>query len=266
MKKLNEKVVVITGAGSGIGRSLAVAFAAEGCLLALSDINPPELAETVKQLKLSGDRVAGFDVDVADREAMEKFASDVVDKFGHVDIVVNNAGIACKGPVAEIDYEIFEKVIDVNMWGVVYGTRAFLPYLKQRSEATLVNISSIFGVAPSPGTGPYNMSKFAVLGLNETLMMELKGTPVGVLSVHPGGIQTNIANNSLGMDKQTKVDFNKLLMTTAPSTARAIVKAIKSGKSQVFIGPDAKVMQALKRIWPGATRWASMRVFGKIAQ
>jgi short-subunit dehydrogenase len=143
----------------------------------------------------------------------------------------------------------------------VYGTRAFLPYLMQRPEAVLANVSSIFGVVPSPGSGPYNMSKLAVLGLNETLMIELKDTPVKVLSIHPGGIQTNIANSALGMDDTSKATFNKKLMTTAPKAAKAIVKAIKAGKSQIFIGPDAQFMQALKRVWPDAALWTSGKAF-----
>lgn len=261
MKKLRDKVVVITGAGSGIGRALAEAFAAQGSLLALSDIDQKGLAGTVKLLGLEKVRMASYVIDVTDREATEKFASDVVGKFGHVDVVINNAGIASQGNLDEVDYEVFEKVINVNMWGVVYGTRAFLPYLRQRPEAVLANVSSLFGMVPAPGTGPYNMSKYAVLGFSETLMMELKDTPVKVLSIHPGGIQTNIANNALGMEAADSKKFNEKVMTTAPQAAKSIVKAVKAGKSRLFIGPDALLLQALKRAWPTAALWVAGRAF-----
>ncbi|MCB1853673.1 MAG: SDR family NAD(P)-dependent oxidoreductase [Halieaceae bacterium] len=261
MKNLKDKVVVITGAGSGIGRALAHAFAGQGSLLALSDNNRQTLAETVRQLELDKERVLSAVVDSSNREATERFAAKVVKAFGQVDVVINNAGIASKGYLDEVDYATFERVINVNMWGVVYGTRAFLPYLKERPEAVLANVSSIFGMVPAAGTGPYNMSKYAVLGFNETLMIELKDTSVKVLSIHPGGIGTNIANNAIGMDKQGAERFNKNLLTSAPQAAKAIVKAIKAGKSQLFIGPDALVLQALKRAWPGAALWASGRLF-----
>jgi len=263
MKNLNSKVAVITGAGSGIGRALAARLAAEGCRLALSDVNETGLAETVDSLNLPDDRVISHRLDVSDRQAVEQHAADIMAAYGQVDIVINNAGIASKGYIDTIDYATIERVININMWGVLYGSKAFLPHLKQRPEAALVNISSINGMVPFPGNGPYNISKYAVLGLNETLMLELKGTPVQVLSVHPGGIQTNIANNALNMTESSKKEFNSLLMTTAPRAAEVIVEAIKAGKSQVFIGKDAKFMQLLKRTWPKAALAFSAKAMKK---
>lgn len=248
MKNLANKVAVITGAGSGIGQELAWNLANEGCFLALTDVNQIGLQETVEKMGLDENRVASFVVDVSDKEAMNTLAQDVVNKFGQVDIVINNAGISSTDSIEEHDYKIFEKVINVNMWGVIYGSRAFLPFLRKQPESSLVNISSINGMVPFPNNGPYNISKYAVLGLNETLMMELKGSSVQVLSVHPGGVLTNIANNSLNADDETKELFDKIAMTTAAKAAEVIVNGIKKRKSQIFIGADAKFMQFLKRI------------------
>jgi len=250
MKNLDQKVVVITGAGSGIGRELAFKFAAEGCRLALSDISASALAETEVHLGLTEDRLATFLVDASDREACEHFADCVAEKFGQVDVVVNNAGLTSAGAIDEVSYETFEKIINVNMWGVVYGTRAFLPHLKKRPEAVLANVSSINGMVPFMNNGPYNMSKYAVYGLNETLMMELKGSPVHVLSIHPGGVRTNIANSAIGASEELKNAFRQIANTSAEQAAMAIVKAVKTKKTFLFIGRDARFLQLLKRVSP----------------
>lgn len=255
MMNLKDRVIVITGAGSGIGRQLAVQFAAENCRLALSDINQEGLDETTALLNLGHDRVASYIVDVSDRDRSKKFARDVVEKFGQVDVLINNAGLTSVGPIEEVSYEAFERVINVNMWGVVYGCRAFLPYLKERPESVLANVSSINGMVPFADNGPYNMSKYAVYGLNETLMLELRDTPVHLLSIHPGGIDTNIANSAIDAKEETKSAFSKLASTSPEQAAGAIVKAVKARKRYLFIGRDAKFMQLLKRISPRLALW-----------
>lgn len=247
MKELNGKVAVVTGAASGIGRALAENLAAQGCRLALSDIRAADLEETASLLNFADKDIFCGVVDVSDLAAMEAFANDVLDHFGQVDIVINNAGIGCHGMADELDINTFRKVIDINMWGVIYGTRVFMPHLKKRPESSLVNISSINGMVPFPKQVPYNMSKYAVLGLNETLMMELKGSGVKVLSVHPGAIKTNIANYGIEQPEQNKSAFDKLAMTTSEKAAEQIVKGIKKKKSQIFIGADAKIFQFIKR-------------------
>lgn len=264
MKNLSNKVVVITGAGSGIGRELAWNLSQQGCRLALTDVNEAGLKETVEKLGLSESQVGYYLVDVSDRKAMEKLAKDVIEKFNQVDIVINNAGISSRDSIEDHDYEAFKKVIDVNMWGVIYGCRVFLPYLKQQKEASLVNISSINGMVPFPLNGPYNISKYAVLGLNETLIMELKDTSVQVLSVHPGGIQTNIVNNGIDQSDETKEAFDKIAMTTPAKAAEAIVKGIKKKQARIFIGADAKFMQLLKRISPDLALFLSSYSINKI--
>lgn len=250
MKNLNNKVAVVTGAGSGIGRELAIELAKKGCCLAITDVNEKGLADTVAMLGLSDDKVKSYIVDSASKEATFELAENVMKTFGQVDIVVNNAGIASFGSVEETPIDVFEKVIGVNLWGVVHGCRAFLPYLRQRPEASLVNVSSIFAFIPLPENAPYNMSKYAVHGLNETLMLELKDSPVNLLSVHPGGIKTNISNSAINMDSEVKKKFNKSLKTTANSAAKQIISAIEKDKSYVFVGTDAKILQFIKRLSP----------------
>jgi len=266
MKHFKDKVAVITGAGSGIGRALAINLGQQGCHLALSDIDLPGLQETVALLNRSDLRVTVHQFDVSDREAVYHFAGEVIARHGKVDIVINNAGIASVGYVEEVDDATFERVINVNLWGVVHGTRAFLPHLKQRPEAALVNISSINGMVPFPGNGPYNISKYAVLGLNETLMMELRRTSVQVISVHPGGIQTNIANNALNAREEAKKAFNSQLLTTAPRAAEVIIEAIRRNRSHVFIGMDAKFMQFFKRFRPKSALAFSAHIMKKVLQ
>ncbi len=266
MQNLANKVVVVTGAGSGIGRALAQELAAQGCRLALTDVNDASLQETVTLLKLPVDQVMAPALDVSDRAAMLDFSKHVNDYFGQVDVVINNAGINCSGAMEEVDFSLMEKVFDVNMWGVIYGSRFFLPYLRQRPEATLVNVASINSMVPFPTNGPYNMSKYAVLGLNETLMLELADSNVKVLSVHPGGIRTNINRGALNPNAQLISGFDKIAKTTAEEAATAIVGAIKKGKSQLFIGKDAKFMQLCKRISVRLGLWSSMYVVKKISQ
>jgi NAD(P)-dependent dehydrogenase (short-subunit alcohol dehydrogenase family) len=264
MNNLVGKVAVVTGAASGIGRQLALSLAAEGCRLAISDINIAELQNTVELLGSDFSQVKSYQVDSSIRQQVEQFAMSVIADFGEGDIVIKNAVVACAGTIEEVDYDVFEKVINVNMWGVVYGCKSFLPFLKQQKEYSLVNISSINAMFPIPCNGPYNMSKCAVYGLNETLLMELKNTSVQLLSVHPGGIKTNISNHAVNIDQETNENFNKLLITTAESAAQQIIKAIKKKRAILFIGVDAKIVQFLKRISSTLTRFIGVTVASRI--
>jgi NAD(P)-dependent dehydrogenase (short-subunit alcohol dehydrogenase family) len=251
MTAVKDRVVAVTGAASGIGRALAHLLASKGASLALADVNEVGLRETVAGLAGSGEYSTHV-VDVRSRDAVYRFADDVERRHGGADVIINNAGLTVHGSIEAVSYEDFELVIGVNMWGVVYGVKAFLPLLRKRSEGHIVNISSINAMVPFVDNGPYNISKYAVLGLSETLMMELAGEPIRVTCVHPGGIRTNIARNAKGISAQEAAFFERIARTMPAEAAAQIVKGIEKNREQIFVGMDAKAMAAAKRIAP---RW-----------
>ena len=212
MSSFEGKVAVITGAGSGIGRALALNLAEKGAQLALSDIDTDGLDETVRQAEALGANVKSDRLDVAEREAVLAYADAVVAHFGKVNQVYNNAGIAYNGNVVKSEFKDIERVIDVDFWGVVNGTKAFLPHVIASGDGHIVNVSSVFGLIAVPGQSAYNAAKFAVRGFTEALRQEMLVAkhPVKVTCVHPGGIKTAVARNATvadGEDQQTLADF-----------------------------------------------------------
>ena len=263
MRDLEGKVAVITGAGHGIGRETAVALASKGCRLAICDNNEAALEGVRHELEEAGATVTAHAVDVSDREQVARFASDVVEAHGEAHVLVNNAGVTVYASFEEHEIEDFEWIVGVNFWGVVYGTKAFLPLLKQRPEGHIVNISSINGMIPFPNNGPYNAAKFAVRGFNKTLIQELRGSPIHIMSVHPGGIKTNIVSNMRyykhahqDINHQELVDvFDRSARTTADKAAKIIISGIKKNKKRLLVGTDAGIMDMMVRMFPlGATR------------
>jgi NAD(P)-dependent dehydrogenase (short-subunit alcohol dehydrogenase family) len=255
MTDIRGKVAVVTGAGSGIGREVAYQLARRGASLALSDVDPAGLAATAKQARVIGAKVHEQLLDVTDREAVFAYADAVVAEFGTVNIVVNNAGIAFSGDVTEMTIEQIERVIDVDFWGVVYGTKAFLPHLINSGDGHLVNISSLFGLLSMPSQSAYNAAKFAVRGFTESLRQELliAGHPVEVTCVHPGGIKTAIARNAgavEGRDAAQLAEFfdKKLARTSAESAAKTIVRAVIGNRARAVVGLDAKALDLLVRL------------------
>jgi len=252
MKDLTNKVAVVTGAGSGIGRALAKALAERGCRLALSDVNEAGLAETVAEL---GDaEVRHYRLDVADRDAIYAHAEAVAADFGQVNLVVNNAGVALSASVREMTDDDFKWVMDIDFWGVAHGSRAFLPHLIASGDGHLVNISSVFGLIGVPKQSAYNAAKFAVRGFTEALRQEMKleNQPVAVSCVHPGGIRTNIANAArMGKSENAAAQrkgFDKMAMTTPDKAAAIIVKGILKDESRILVGPDAWGIEAINRL------------------
>lgn len=242
------KVAVVTGAGSGIGRALAVELGRRGAVLAISDVDTAGLAETQVLVEATGAQVRGDRVDVAERERVEEYARSVAEEFGRVNLVFNNAGIAFTGNVEEMSYKDVEKVMDVDFWGVVHGTKAFLPHLIESGDGHVVNISSIFGIFSMPSQSAYNAAKFAVRGFTESLRQEmvLTGRPVKVTCVHPGGIKTNIARNAgevAGRDHDALAgNFDKVARTSPEKAAQIILRGVERGKARVLVGVDAKVL------------------------
>lgn len=261
MKSFKQKVAAITGAGSGIGQQLAIALAKQGCHLSLSDVNEKGLADTVEQTKSYGVRVTSKKVDVADREQVKTWAVETVQNHGSINLIFNNAGVALGATVEGETYDELEWIMNINFWGVVYGTKEFLPYLKQSKDGHIINISSLFGLISQPTQSAYNASKFAVRGFTESLRQELdlENSGVSATCVHPGGIRTNIAKaakmsdslKSLGMDPSKSIQsFDKLLRTPPEDAAQVILNAVKANKPRVLIGNDAKVLDGLQRILP----------------
>ncbi|MEO5662506.1 MAG: SDR family NAD(P)-dependent oxidoreductase [Nocardioides sp.] len=255
IKSLNDKVVVITGAGSGMGRELARQAAQQGALLAISDWNPDGLAETVDIVKALGAEVRSDVIDVSDRAAMVQWAVDVVGQFGRVNLVVNNAGVSMTGDFEDMSYEEFDWIVGVNFDGVVNGTKEFLPHLIASGNGALVNISSLFGLISMPGQTAYNATKYAVRGFTEALREEMliNRHPVTVTSVHPGGIKTGIARNgrtTTGEDhaKLSELFDQKLARMPADKAAAIILKGALSGQARVLVGLDAHLMHHFAKI------------------
>jgi butyryl-CoA dehydrogenase len=259
VKDFNGRVAAITGAGSGIGRALADALARRGAHLALSDIDDVGLAETVARCEGRGVKLTSQHLDVADRDAVYEWAGTAVADHGRVNLVINNAGVALGATVESMSYEDFEWLISINFWGVVYGTKAFLPHLKESGEGHIVNLSSVFGLISVPSQSAYNAAKFAVRGFSETLRMELEieGAPVSVTTVHPGGIKTNIARNArtdrsvsaiAGDTDKALADFERAFITSPEKAARQILAAVRRDRRRALIGPDAKVIDLVSRL------------------
>lgn len=255
MKNLDNKVVVITGAGSGIGRALSVNLAQKGALLALSDVDERGLEQTVDLVKNAGAREVRSDrLDVADRAAFTAYATAIAEHFGRVNVVVNNAGVALAGDLADLAYADMDWILGINFWGVVHGTKEFLPHVIASGDGHIVNISSLFGLVSMPGQSLYNATKYAVRGLTESLREEMliAGHDVGVTAVHPGGIKTAIARNARVSEREDKAATarlfdEKLAKMTPDRAAEIIVKGILTNKARVLVGLDAHVVHQLAK-------------------
>lgn len=250
-----NKVIAITGAGSGIGRALAEELAKHGAQLALADIDEMNVEETISNLPAIA-KARSYKLDVSSKEAVFNFAEKVVEDFGTAHFIFNNAGISVLATVEHVSLEEIERVLAVNLWGVVYGTKAFLPIFLKQKEGCIVNVSSVFGLLATPCSVAYTMSKFAVRGLTETLWHELEGTGVRAVSVHPGGIKTNIPKNTI--ESKFAGDFERRMskaniqqMITPPNEcALEIISGLVRGDKRLLVGNGAKALHLLSRIMP----------------
>lgn len=254
MQGFAGKVAVVTGAGSGIGQALAVELGRSGAKVAISDVDLEGLAATEEQLKAIGAPVKADRVDVTERESVLAYADAVRDHFGTVNQIYNNAGIAFTGDIEITQFKDIERVMDVDFWGVVNGTKAFLPHLIASGDGHVINVSSVFGLFSVPGQAAYNSAKFAVRGFTEALRQEmiLAKHPVKVTTVHPGGIKTNIARNMTaaeGFDiAELSQSFDKLARTSPQRAAKIILDGVRKNKARVLVGPDAKVLDVIVRL------------------
>ena len=255
--QLANRTALITGAGGGIGRAIAVSLSRRGCHLSLADINEDGLAETAGLVRTDGLRVSRHRINVADRNEVASFPDSVIAEHGGLDILVNNAGVAVGGTFEQITDEDFEWLFEINFWGVVRMTRAFMPLLRASTDARIVNISSVYGLVAPPEQVPYSASKFAVRGFSEALRHELDGSTVGVTVVHPGGVNTMIAENArvpAGVTQEEmerrRRKYRKLLRLSPEVAAEEIVQGIERRQARMLIGSDAKLISLIARLFP----------------
>ena len=243
MKQFNNKVVVVTGAASGMGREYALEFARLGALVAMTDVNEKALAETHAMVQKITDKYTCCEVmNIASQEDVQAFAETVKNKLGTAHVIINNAGIGGGGaPVWAQNMDQFQLTMNINFFAVVNVTKAFLPQLLKNQEGAVVNVSSVFGLIGTPGTSDYCASKFAVRGFSESLMVELADTPISVHLVHPGGIKTNIAK-----DSKNGAEFEEKYLKTSPLTAvRIVIDGIKTGKQRMVFGHQSSLLRFL---------------------
>ena len=259
MQNFRNKVAAITGAGSGIGAALAESLARQGCNLALADIDEASLQKVSEKLAPTGVQITQHILDVSNQKSVANFASDVMKQHKGINLVINNAGVALAENINQMSYENFEWLMNINFWGVVYGTKEFLPFLKQSTDAHIVNVSSVFGLYAVPTQSAYNASKFAVRGFTESLQEELRieGSNIQCTCVFPSGIKTNIAQNGrmgktadLYHAEDLRDNFDDYAHTTAEDAAKNILSAVLKNKERALIGPDAYAMDLLQRILP----------------
>jgi NAD(P)-dependent dehydrogenase (short-subunit alcohol dehydrogenase family) len=254
---LAGRTAVITGAGSGMGRALAQLLAGRGCPVAIFDIDEAGLAETERSL--SGRPVLARRLDVSDRDAQLQLAEEVrAWSPAPLGAVFNNAGVTLSQTVESVSDEDFRWIVDINFWGVVHGTKAYLPWLIEQNAGAVVNTSSVFGIIAWPTQAAYNATKFAVRGFTEALRHELRGTGVRAVSVHPGGVATSIVRNArfhvddLGgvSHDQMQLDFARVARLSPERAAQIIVRAVERGRGRVLVGGDAHAIDMLQRLVP----------------
>jgi butyryl-CoA dehydrogenase len=268
MSTINDTLFIITGAASGIGRALAIRAAGEGARVIACDINETQLEETIRLINGNAEQ---YLLDVSKADEIERFAEHILTNYPEEKIIlVNNAGVALtSGTFAETPLEDFEWLMNINLWGIIRMTKAFLPHMLQQRKGHIVNISSIFGIAAMPNNSAYSAAKFGVKGFTDVLKSELLGTPVCVSSVHPGGIKTNIARNSRisasqdpELAKTTIEKFEKTaLKMPAEKAAGIILEGIKQNRPRILIGSDARTLDWIVRLFPDTYHKIIAKVF-----
>lgn len=256
MKHLNGRVAVVTGAGSGIGRATSVALAERGCSVAVVDVQPEGAEETARLVRELGRESSVHLADVRDPERMDRLPGEVATALGPCHILVNNAGVTAAGAFTDETLDDLRWIVDINVWGVVHGCRAFLPMLREAEEAHIVNMSSMVGLLGLPHNVSYSLTKGAVRAFSEALRGELVTSSVGVTVVFPGAIHTNITSSARGGQAARLAELGKsrlapYAMRPPSAVAKKIVSAIERDRPRVVVGPDAHGVSALTRVLPG---------------
>ena len=252
MKRLQDRVAVVTGAASGLGRATSRLLAEKGCHLALVDVDSAGLEEVAREVGALGRKTSTHLADVADADRMATLPAEVIAEQGGVHILVNNAGVSVSATFEDHTLDDLRWIVGVNLWGVIHGCRFFLPELKKADEAHIVNVSSMFGFVGVPTQSSYCATKFAVRGLTEALWAELQGTTVGITSIHPGGINTSIARSMRSYDEAVRASTIAGLERSRPpaDVARILVRAIEKNRLRAIAGWEAYASDWLKRLMP----------------
>lgn len=255
IKDFRGKVVVITGAGSGIGRATALAFAGQGADLVLADIQSERLEEVAGMVSAKGARAITRQVDVADKAQVDAFAAFTLHERGRVDILFNNAGVGVAGTLVDTDIADYEWIFSVNYWGVLYGLKAFLPHMIERRYGHVVNTASAAGLFALPNMSAYCSTKFAVVGLSEVLRAEVRRYGIGVSTICPGVINTRIVTETRMHERETYrarrqdlVDFYRRFGWPPERVAKAVLSAVRHNRSVVPVGPEAWLQWFTKRL------------------
>ncbi len=271
MKNFADKVAVITGAGSGIGRQLSLQLAQRGCRVALADVDAEGLAQTAREVDAAGGQCTTHALDVAEREQWGVFADEVMQAHGAAHLLLNNGGVGMIDNVETLEYDDLEWLMNINFWGVVYGVKTFLPHMQAQAQGHIVNISSLFALISLPGQSAYCVSKAAVRAFSEALKMELADSPVNVTSVHPGGVRTAIVKNlRIGgkaaeqpREKYVRM-FERVALTSAESAAEQIIRGVQRNRRRVLVGADARLCDLVVRLFPGSyERWLRLETLMK---
>lgn len=263
IKDFKNKVVVITGAGSGIGRATALAFAKEGAILVIADKDEQRLANVKQEIESLGAKALIKQTDVSDKSQVEALAQLVIREFGRVDILHNNAGVSVGGRIEDTSLEDWQWLIGINLWGVIYGVHYFLPYMIKQGYGHIVNTSSVLGLSATPATGTYSTAKFAITGLSESLRAEVHKYGIGVTTICPGLIDTRIVadgrintRDNTRSSRKNVVAYFKNHGKPPERVAKAVLSAVRKDRAVVPVGADAWMYWYLKRL--------SQRLFNRI--